>query len=138
MSAFIRFNKGIMKSPIHVRLWLMVLVALNLVAPLFYLERLEAQVVLGALLASIMLMTVLTGLTGFTRLLGVGHIFWVPHLYFLWTRLSEIPPTDGFGIWIRILMALNAISLVVDAIDVVRYIAGEREETVPALSERPA
>ncbi len=138
MSAFIKFNKGLMKSPIHVRLWLMVLVALNLVAPLFFLERLEAQVVVGALLASIMLMTVLTGLTGFTRLLGVGHIFWVPLLYFLWTRLGQIPPTDGFGIWIRVLMALNAISLVVDAIDVVRYIAGEREETVPALSEGPA
>ena len=138
MRAFIKFNKGLMKSPIHVRLWLMVLVALNLVAPLFFLERLEAQLTLGALLASMMLMTVLTGLSGFTRLLGAGHIFWVPLLYFLWTRLGQIPPTDGFGIWIRVLMALNAISLVVDAIDVVRYITGEREETVPALSEGPA
>ncbi len=98
MSAFIRFNKGLMKSPIHVRLWLMLLVALNLVAPLFFLERLEAQMVLGAFLASIMLMTVLTGLTGFARLLGVGHILWVPLLYFLWIRLGQIPPTDGFGI----------------------------------------
>ncbi len=138
MRAFIRFNKGLMKSPIQVQLWLMLLVAFNFVAPLFFLERLEAQVVLGALLASMMLMTVLTGLSGFTRLLGAGHIFWVPLLYFLWTRLGHIPPSDGFGIWVRVVMTLNGISLVIDAIDVVRYIAGEREETVPGLSEESA
>ncbi len=133
MNAFIKFNKGIMRAPIYVRLWLMLLIFSNLVVPLFYLHRVEAQVVLGALLASVILMTGLTGLSGFTRLIGLGHIFWLPLLYFLWTRLDQIPSDELFGAWIRILIGLNAISLVIDGIDVMRYIAGDRAETVKGL-----
>jgi hypothetical protein len=133
MSSFIVFYKGIMKMPIHWRLWLMLLVVFNLVMPLFFLNRVEAQVVVGALIASMMLMTVLTNLCGFTRLLGLGHIFWFPLLYFLWTRLAQIPADDIFGIWVRALIVLNAASLVIDVVDVIRYVAGEREETVKGL-----
>lgn len=131
--AFIKFNKGLMKMPIPVRLWLMLLVAGNLVVPLFFLDRVEALVAIGVLLASMMLMTALTALAGFTRLLGLGHIFWMPMLVWLWTRLDQIPADDAFGIWIRVLMTLNAISLVVDAIDIARYVAGDREEVVKGL-----
>ncbi len=130
MNAFIKFNKGLVNSPIHVRLWLMLLITANLVVPLFFLGRLEAQIVVGALLASAILMTILTGLYGFTRLLGLGHIFWIPLLFFLWTRLGHIPADNFFGVWLRVVMTLNAISLVIDVVDVIRYIAGEREETV--------
>ena len=133
MNAFIKFNKGVMRAPIYVRLWLMLLIFSNLVVPLFYLHRVEAQVVLGALLASVILMTGLTGLSGFTRLLGLGHIFWLPLLYFLWTRLDQIPSDEVFGGWIRVLIGLNAISLVIDGVDVLRYIAGDRAETVKGL-----
>ena len=132
MKSFIKFNKGVMGMPIHWRLWLMLLVAANMIIPLFFLNRLEGQVV-GTFAASAILMTVLTGLSGFGRLLGLGHILWIPLLYFLWTRLGQIPADDFFGIWIRVLMALNAVSLVIDATDVIRYLAGDREETVPGL-----
>ena len=71
MNAFIKFNKGVMRGPIYVRLWLMLLIFSNLVVPLFYLRRVEAQVVLGAFLTSVILMTALTGLSGFTRLVGL-------------------------------------------------------------------
>ena len=135
MRAFVKFTKGMMKMPVHWRLWLMLLVAANLFVPLFFLDHLEARVVLSALGASLVLMTVLTGLGGFTRLLGLGHIPWIPLLYFLWTRLDQIPADDFFGVWIRTLMILNAASLVIDAVDVVRYIAGERGETVEGLSD---
>ncbi len=133
MNAFIKFNKGVMRAPIYVRLWLMLLVFSNLIVPLFYLHRVEAQVVLGAFLASVILMTALTGLSGFTRLIGLGHIFWLPLLYFLWTRLDQIPSDEVFGGWIRVLIGLNAISLVIDGVDVLRYIAGDRAETVKGL-----
>ena len=130
MHAFIKFNKGLLRMPIQWQLWLLLLVSFNLVVPLFYLNRLEAQVVVGALLVSMTLMTLLTALTGFTRLLGLGHIVWLPLLYFLWTRLDQIPAEDFFGLWVRALMAINAASLVIDAVDVSRYLAGDRKETV--------
>lgn len=130
MGAFIKFNKGIMKMPLLWRLWLALLVIVNLVIPLFYLNRLEAQVVAGTLIASAILMTGLTARGGFTRLLGLGHVLWIPLLFFLWMRLGQHPADDVFGFWIRALMILNAASLIIDVIDVGRYIAGDRSETV--------
>ena len=133
MRAFIKFNKGMMKMPIAVRVWLMLLVAVNLVVPLFFINRLEAQVVVLTFLASAMLMTLLTASSGFTRLLGLGHILWIPLLFFLWTGLDRILVDNPFGLWIRALMVVNAISLIIDTIDVTRYISGAREETVQGL-----
>ena len=133
MYAFIRFNKGILKMPLHWKLWLLVLVAANVVTPLMFLERLEARVVLATILVSFVLMTLLTARFGFTRIVGLGHIVWIPMLAFLSARLSVIPPVDAFGYWIRALFVLNGLSLMIDAADVVRYIDGERSETVPGL-----
>ncbi len=130
MDAFIKFNRGIMQMPVRWRLWLALLITANLIVPVFFIGHLEAQVVIGALLGSMVLMTILTGLTGFTRLLGLGHIFWIPLVYFLWTRLPETPVNGGFGTWMRVLITLNAASLVIDAVDVIRYIRGDREETI--------
>ena len=130
MREFVKFNKGIMSMPILWQLWLMLLVTFNLIIPRFFLYRLEAQAVVGALVASMILMTVLTAISGFTRLLGLGHIFWVPLLYFLWMRLDQNPADDFFGIWMRVLMLLNAVSLIIDAVDVGRYIAGDRKDAV--------
>lgn len=134
MKSFIRFNLGLMRSCLQVRLWLMLLLAANLAAPLFFLHRAEAQVVVLAFVASMVMMIILTGLTGFTRLLGLGHVFWIPMIIWLWPRLDQIPSDDAFGVWIRVMIAVNTLSLVIDAVDVVRYLAGDREETVKNLS----
>ncbi len=133
MRAFIKFNKGVMKMPVQWQLWLLLLVCVNLIIPLFFIDRLEARLVVGAFLGSVLLMTILTAVSGFTRLLGLGHILWLPLLYFLWTRLDQIPGDNLFGIWVRTLMMLNAVSLVIDAADVIRYVAGDRAETVKGL-----
>ncbi len=130
MNAFIKFNRSLLAMPLPWRLWLLLLLTLNLVAPLVFIERLEAQTTLAALLISMALMTGLTGLSGFSRLVGLGHIVWVPLLFFLWTGLGAIPAADAFGLWVRAVIAINAMSLVIDAVDVIRYAAGERAETV--------
>ncbi len=133
MNAFIKFNKGLMNQSLPIKLWNGLMVIFNMIIPLFFLERLEAQVVLAAIMASMALMTLITATTGFSRLLGLGHIFWVPLLFFLWTNLDQIPPNDGFGVWVRSLMVINATSLVLDGVDVFRYLAGERAEIVKGL-----
>ena len=133
MNAFIKFNKRLLNLPLRVKLWMGLMVIFNMIIPLFFLDRLEAQVVLAAIVASMMLMTFITGLTGFTRLLGLGHIFWVPLLYFLWMSLDQIPADGVFGLWVRALMVINAISLVIDVVDVFRYLAGERGKMVKAI-----
>lgn len=134
MHAFIKFNKGMMEMPIQWQLWLALLISVNLVAPLFFIGTLVAQVVIATLMASMILMTALTALNGFTRLLGLGHILWLPLLYFLWLQLEQHPADDPIGVWIGVLMVLNAVSLIIDAIDVGRYITGDRSETVTVMS----
>ena len=134
MRSFIQFNRGLLNLPFHLKLWMGLLVGANFVAPLFFLDRGEALLVLGVLALSLALMSALTGVFGFTRILGLGHIAWIPLLALLWARLAEIPPEDPFGSWIRVLIGLNAISLVLDAVDVARYAAGDRGETVQGLS----
>ena len=130
MNAFLRFNKGMMRMPFYWQPWLLLLVTVNVAIPLFFVGRLEAQLVLGTMVINVILMTLLTGLTGFSRLLGLGHYPWFPLLYFLWTQLDRIPADDFFGLWIRVLMVANALSLILDTVDAARYVAGAREETV--------
>ena len=47
--------------------------------------------------------------------------------------MDQIPAQDAFGIWIRALMTANLVSLLLDTVEVIRYIRGEREETVQGL-----
>ena len=133
MNAFIKLNKGMFKMPLPWKLWLSLLVAANVFVPLFYFQQLEAQIVLGTMAANMALMTYLTSRFGFTRILGLGHIFWIPLLGFLLTRLGNIPAGDAYGAWLRVLILLNSVSLLIDIVDVRRYLAGDRAETVQGL-----
>ena len=119
--------------PLPWQLWLAMLIGANLVAPLFFLEHFEAQVTIGALLVSMALMTALTARFGFSRILGLGHVAWVPLLAFLVVRVAEVPAATAFGLWLRTVIVLDAISLVIDTVDVVRFLRGDRAETVPGL-----
>ncbi len=119
--------------PPHWQLWLGTLVGANLVAPLFFLEHVEAQVTIAALLISMTLMTALTARFGFSRILGLGHVAWLPLLAFLVASATEVPAATGFGLWLRTVIVLDAISLVLDGVDVVRFLRGDRAETVPGL-----
>ncbi len=133
MNGFIKFNKGVLRMSWPVKIWLLLLVAANAVAPLFFLQRIEAQMVLGAMFVGATLMSFLTARFGFTRILGLGHILWIPLLGWLAFRLGQIPADDAFGLWVRGVIVVNALSLVIDCVDVFRYAAGDRKEMVTGL-----
>ncbi len=133
MQGFIKFNKGVLRMSWPVKIWLLLLVAANAVVPLFFLQRLEAQAVFAAMMIGAMLMSLLTARFGFTRILGLGHILWIPLLGWLAFRLGQIPADDAFGMWIRGVIVVNALSLVIDGVDVFRYTAGDRQELVTGL-----
>jgi hypothetical protein len=130
MNPFIKFNRGILRLPNPVRLWLLLLMAVNLVVPVIYLQRSEAQVVLLTFIASFMLMILITGVNGFTRLLGLGHVLWIPLVFFLISRLDLVPAGGPYRVWIVSVIVLNSTSLVLDFVDVLRFSRGERSEVV--------
>lgn len=78
-------------------------------------------------------MSLLTSRFGFTRILGLGRLPWLPLLVWLAFRLENIPAEDVFGLWIRGVMLINSVSLLLDGADVVRYASGDRKELVHGL-----
>ncbi len=123
------FTRGLLRQPTPVLAWVIVLAGTNMLAVLF-IDRTEAKVVLGTLLVGAVAMEIITATVGFTRLLGLGHLLWYPMLVYLWGRLDLSPADEPFGLWLRALLLVNGISLVLDTLDVVRYVRGERAETV--------
>lgn len=129
VDGLIRFHLGLWHSPWPVKVWLVALAGSNMAAALF-LPRIEAIVTLLALGASLLLMSVLTARSGFTRLLGLGHILWLGLIPWLWHRGTVGSSPELFLLWLQAVIVLNTISVVIDVVDVMRYVRGERDETV--------
>jgi hypothetical protein len=136
VNAFIRYHRGLAKMPVSWKPWLISLLLVNMLAPFLWLNRLEAQVVFGAALLSYSTFVLLTGISGFSRMLGLAHVYWVPLIGFLWMRLDLFPADTTYGIWIRAVIILDAGSLLLDGANVFRYLRGDREEMVQGLGSR--
>jgi hypothetical protein len=107
--------------------WVMLLMTVNMIIPLFYLGTLEGRVVLGAFVLGALLQTWIFSAKGFVRLLGIGHIAWVPMVALLWTRLDLAPASSLFRYWLLATIVVVTLSLLIDAADVIRYLRGERD-----------
>ncbi len=107
--------------------WVMLLMMVNMVIPLFYLGTLEGKVVLGGFVLGALLQGGIFSAKGFVRLLGIGHIVWVPMVAWLWTRLDAAPASTLFRYWLLATIVLVSLSLLIDAVDVIRYLRGERD-----------
>ena len=109
------------------RMWGTWLVGVN-AAGLFFLMHIEAQVVVGAVGVALLGQALIYQRTRFIRLLGTTHILWVPMLAWIGSRLDTLPTGEvSFHTWLLILIATNAISLVIDAWDATRFVLGERQ-----------
>ncbi|MEO8494265.1 MAG: hypothetical protein ABI614_04290 [Planctomycetota bacterium] len=113
--------------------WLISLLAANMIAPLFFVQRGEAQLVFAVALIHGAIFVILTAWAGFSRILGLGHILWFPMIALLWPRLDLVPADTAFGIWLRAVIILDAVSLVFDVSNVARYLGGDRDEMVTGL-----
>ncbi len=126
MKAMINFTKTMLIMPIHWQIWLGVLVSVNIIVPFFFIHTLEAQVVSATGIVGLMIMSVIFSEKGFVRLLGIGHIGWLPLVFWLWTRLDHAPADSTFGYWLMAVIVLDSLSVFIDTIDVLRYVKGER------------
>ena len=126
----IDFFRTLLNSPKPVLAWVTLLMIANMILPFLFLETLEAKVVLAGLMIGAMLQTAIFSSKGFVRLLGLGHIAWVPMVVWLWMRLDTAPAGSAFRMWMLAVIILNSISLVIDAADVILYIRGEKEPHV--------
>lgn len=133
MRSFLRFNRGILRMPLHIQLWVVALVGANIVAPLFFIQHFEAKLAFAAGLFGLASMSALTGRFGFSRIIGLGHIAWLPLIVFLIRGAAETSVSSPFGLWIRTVIVLDSISLTFDFVDAARFYLGDRAETVTGL-----
>ncbi|MDP1836493.1 MAG: hypothetical protein Q8K75_11290 [Chlamydiales bacterium] len=127
MRSLAQFFQGLWQMPWYHQLWTLLLAVVNFVIPFFFIQHLEAQIVIGVFIVNVITLTSLTALLGHTRLVSLGHALWLPLVYFLILQLPEFPTSSVFGIWLRILILLDSIALVLDAVDVFRYVRGNRK-----------
>ena len=109
------------------RIWVAWLIGVNMVA-LAFIQYPEGQLSMLTTMAGLAMMASIYANMRFVRLMGVGHLLWVPMMVWMWLRLSKglIEP-EALGIWVIVLVSTNALSLVLDAVDIFRYFRGERD-----------
>jgi hypothetical protein len=129
------FMRHVLAMPMPWPGWVALLFLVNMGAVAF-LPRAEAWVVLGGLCLGALLQMAIFARRGFVRLLGLGHAHWVAMVAWLWSRLG-LAAEPALSSWMIAVMVLCGVSLVVDAVDVLRYARGERAPTV-VLDPSPA
>lgn len=116
----------ILQEPWWLIAWVAWIGFVNVAAVAFWSER-EARWVLASFVGALVTMQVLYQINGYNRFLGLAHvIFWVPLLIHLYGKLSKVVGPWVFEAWLRMLMATNGVSVVIDVVDVLRYMAGDR------------
>ncbi len=129
-------NEAMAAGPAWLRAWILVLVVTNLVALLFvvgrrdgaFRVRVEPIAILVSFFAAGMFMTWIYGQGGYVRLLGLAHlVFWGPVWVWVLSRRKVIGTADFFGKYVHLYLGVAGVSLVIDVIDVIRYLLGDGE-----------
>jgi signal transduction histidine kinase len=119
----LRFFVELMRQPVWVPIWVFVLMIVNVASLGFWHEPL-ARLIFITFMISAMLMMGLYSRFGFEKILGLGHVLWIPLLAYV---LMQIPAVESpFRSYLFVLSALIAISLVFDIIDVWKYFRGRK------------
>ena len=129
-------NEAIATEPIWLQAWVMLLVVTNLAALLFAVGReagrwrirAEPLAIVASFLAAALLMGWLYERVGYVRLLGLAHLVcWGPVWIWILLRRRAIGTSTRFGKYVHVYLAIAGASLAIDALDVVRYLAGDGE-----------
>ncbi len=118
------FFQALFAQPVWLQLWVGWLIVVNSLS-LAFLRSLEGRVTLIVWLCNGVSMMVAFGLIGWSRGLGIPHvIWWTPLLPWLFMRLRSGLPQGRLRTWIVAVLASDGASLVIDYVDVVRYLTG--------------
>ncbi len=129
-------NEAMAAGPAWLQAWLLVLVVTNLVALLFvvgrrdgaFRVRAEPIAILVSFFAAAVFMGWLYGQVGYVRLLGLAHLlFWGPVWVWILSRRKVIGTADVFVKYVHLYLGVAGVSLVIDVIDVIRYLLGDGE-----------
>lgn len=112
------FFIALMKQPILVPIWVFMLMCVNVASIAFWSAPL-AKIIFVTFMVSAAMMMGLYSLFGFEKILGLGHVLWIPLLLYI---LTQLPNTEsGFFSYLIILSLSITVSLVFDIVDTWKY-----------------
>ena len=108
----------LMQQPIWIPSWVLFLVVINVASVGFWSEPLT-KAIFVTFMFSVILILGLYSRFGFEKIMGMGHVPWIPLIAYV---LMEIPTARGtFKSYLIVLSISIAISLVFDVRDVWKY-----------------
>ena len=130
IQGMVDLNRAVLAMPKFWVAWMGVLTLVNLIGGLVFIQRHEGWVTVVVFLVSAMFISSLFKKLGYVKLMGIGHILWVPLVIWFWMRLEMAPEGGWLRIWMTTVIVCNTLSLIIDTVDVVRYFRGERQPTI--------
>lgn len=117
------FFSDLMKQPARIPIWVSVLMVVNMASVVFWNEPL-AKVIFAAFMMSALLLMGLYARFGFERILGIGHVLWIPLLAYILAQLNKAE--NGFQVYLIVLSIFIGISLILDIIDAWKYFSSKK------------
>ena len=119
-----RFFSELFLQPLWVTVWVSWLMLVNVASLLYWSEPL-AKIIFVTFMLSAMLMMGLYSRFGFEKILGLGHVLWIPLLAYL---LIEFPTVShDFINYLIVLLLSITVSLTFDIVDVWSYFSTRKE-----------
>ena len=127
---------AIATEPAWLQGWVMLLIATHLAAIFFIVARKDGRwlvqsepiVIVASFVLAGFFMSWLYQQAGYVRLLGLAHlVFWTPAYIWILTRRKAIAYQSLFGKYLFLYLVVAGTSLVIDTVDVFRYLLGDGE-----------
>ncbi|MDZ7824935.1 MAG: hypothetical protein U5R48_01530 [Gammaproteobacteria bacterium] len=125
---------ALLAEPLWLQGWVLLLVVVHLLAIVFVVGRedgarrvrAEPVAILASFLVAAILMEWLFQQYGYVRLLGLAHLLgWTPVYVWVLLRRRRIGLATLHGRWIHAYLLIAGLSLIIDAVDVVRWLLGD-------------
>ena len=121
------FNEGFQSIAVGWQIWVYWMMALNTASIIFVKKHIPARVILAVWMLNAGSMMITAEYVGFTRILGLVHVvYWTPLAIYLLTEIKKIDQKNLYQKWITVLLVTIIASLILDYIDVLRYILSDR------------
>ena len=105
-------------APLYVRYWLLMLMIGLFIAPMFFIDQVTAQLMMGGFVIGGMILGWMHMKMGITRLMGLAHVVWAVPMYFIYADLLSGAFTGDYQLWLGTAAFLSTLSVIIDVVDV--------------------
>ena len=125
LKAFEVFSAGIHSLDWYWLSWIYLMVLINGIIPFFFLPRFTSIIVLISATTGFFLGLILTHALGYSRILGLMHLPWIPmvsfQMYYFYKQ--KFKPKSLHDYWFILSLLISVLSLAIDFHDIFSYIS---------------